>query len=108
MTTVRNVAAAGALVMAATLVYGFTVGELGTEGSELVGLVWGQVTLVDVTLAFLVTWGWMAWREASAIRAGGLLVAIALTGSLAICLYVAVAAHRATDATGLLVGPRRR
>jgi hypothetical protein len=108
VTTVRNAAAAGALVMAATLVYGFTAGDLGADGSVLVGLVWGQVTLVDVSLAFLVAWGWMAWREANVLRAGSLLVAIGLTGSLAICAYVAMAAHRSDDAAALLLGPRRR
>jgi hypothetical protein len=105
--TVRAAAALGALAMAATIVYGFVAGSFTEEGAVLLGLAWGRVTLVDLGLAFALVWAWIAWREASPWRGAAWLVATVTTGSLALFLYVFLAAGRATDGAALLVGPHR-
>jgi cell division septal protein FtsQ len=65
------------------------------------------VTFVDLGLALVLGWLWIAWREASAIRAVVWLVLTAVTGSGALLVYVALAAWRAQDMRDVLIGPAR-
>lgn len=107
VTTIRIAATAGALAMAAMIVYGFAAGSFGAEGETILGLPWGRVTLVDLYVALLLGWLWIAWREHSSARAAVWLAAVVVLGSLALATYVAQAAWRADDVRALLVGARR-
>jgi hypothetical protein len=69
---------------------------------------WGVVTFVDLGLALVLGWAWIAWREASPARALLWLVLTTVTGSIALLGYLAGAAWRADDLAEVLVGPRRR
>jgi len=104
----RIVAPLGAAVMAVTIVLALASGApLGTEGAEIGAFVWGRVTFVDLGLALVFGWLWIAWREASPLRALAWLVATAITGSGALLVYVALAAWRAEGMHDVLVGSRR-
>jgi len=106
--TLRVLAPLGALVMGATIVVALASGApLGAEGAEIGALVWGRVTFVDLGLALVLGWLWIAWREASASRAVVWLVLTAVTGSGALLVYVALAAWRAQDMRDVLIGPAR-
>jgi hypothetical protein len=94
--------------MIAAIVGGFLEGEFLVEGGELLDLVWGRVTLVDIYAAFLVGWLWIALRERSAVRAAAWLPAVLITGSLALAVYLLGAAVRAETPEQLLLGPHRR
>ncbi len=107
MTIVRGAAALATLAMAAVIVWGLVAGDFGADGAALLGLVWGRVTMVDLYLAFAAVWAWIAWREASPVRAVLWAVLVAGLGSLAIWGYVWWAARDADDVAGLLLGPRR-
>ncbi|MBY5164401.1 DUF1475 family protein [Salsipaludibacter albus] len=107
MTLVRGFAAVATLTMLAVIVWGLVTGDFTGEGAELLGLVWGRVTLVDLYLAFTAVWAWIAWREGSVGRAVLWAVLVAVLGSLAIWGYVWWAARGATDVQELLVGPHR-
>ena len=63
------------------------------------------MTVVDLYLALAVALGWIAWRERSATRTALWGVALVTTGSIALGLYVALAAGRSRTMTQLLVGP---
>ena len=52
MKIAKLVAAVGLLAMGAALVYGFTVGDFAGEGSVLLSMPWGVVSLVDVYVGF--------------------------------------------------------
>ena len=98
----------GTLVMGVTIVLALASGApLGAEGAEIGAFVWGRVTFVDLGLALVLGWLWIAWREVSPVRAVVWLVATAITGSGALLAYVALAAWRAHDMHDVLVGPRR-
>lgn len=104
---VRLVAAFGCALMTSTIVAAFSVASFTEEGAMLLELAWGRVTVIDIYLAFLFGWLWIAWRERSLPRAvlwGG---ATVVTGSVALFAYLLGAALRAATTTELVVGPHR-
>ncbi|MFO7960532.1 MAG: hypothetical protein R6U94_06270 [Nitriliruptoraceae bacterium] len=105
--TLRALAAFGAAAMLATILGAFSVASFTDDGATLVALAWGRVTLIDLYLAFLFGWVWIAWRERSAVRAGLWALATVVTGSLALFLYLLVASLRARTTLELLIGPHR-
>jgi hypothetical protein len=108
MVLVRVATGLGTLIMAAAIVWGFATASFTEEGAALLDLAWGRVTLIDIYLAFLLVWGWIAWRERSAVRAVAWLGATIVLGSLALFGYAFLASLRADDPVELLVGVRRR
>jgi hypothetical protein len=103
----RILAPLGTLAMAATIVVALGSGApLGEQGAEIGALVWGRVTFVDLGLALVLGWLWIAWRERSLPRAAVWFVLTAVTGSGALLLYVSIAAWRADDVATVLTGPR--
>lgn len=53
----------GLLAMIAVLIYGFTVGDFGTEGARLLAMPWGIVSLVDLYVGFILFSCWIVYRE---------------------------------------------
>ncbi|MFO7778702.1 MAG: hypothetical protein R6V28_10135 [Nitriliruptoraceae bacterium] len=105
--TLRAVAAFGTAAMLATILGAFSVASFADDGAALVALAWGRVTLIDLYLALLLGWLWIAWRERSAVRGGLWALATVVTGSLALFVYLLVASLRAHTVLELLVGARR-
>jgi hypothetical protein len=104
----RVLAPIGALVMTVTIVLALASGApLGAEGAEIGAFVWGRVTFVDLGLALVLGWLWIAWRERSVARALVWLVLTAVTGSGALLVYVSIAAWRTHELRAVLVGPHR-
>ncbi|MGL4821264.1 MAG: hypothetical protein ACRC5C_15035 [Bacilli bacterium] len=86
----------GALSMGVSIVYGLTIGDFWGEGSVLLGLLWGKITMLDIYLAFLTFSGWMFWREGGVnVRSVVLFVGILVLGSFTICAYTFWAMHTA-------------
>jgi len=103
----RVLAPLGTLAMATTIVLALATGApLGAEGAAIGAFVWGRVTFVDLGLALVLGWLWIAWRERSVARALLWLVLTAVTGSGALLAYVSLAAWRCHDVREVLVGPR--
>jgi hypothetical protein len=105
---VRLVAAAACGMMTSTIVAAFSVASFTAEGGLLLELAWGRVTLIDIYLAFLFGWLWIAWRERSPLRAALWAVATVVTGSVALFAYLLGASLRARTSTELVLGPHRR
>lgn len=55
----------GVLAMTAVLVNGFTRGDFSGEGSQLLAMPWGIVSLVDLYTGFILFSGWIIYREKS-------------------------------------------
>jgi hypothetical protein len=105
----RVVAPLGAIALLVVIGLAFAEGApLGAEGAAIAAFAWGVVTFVDLGLALLLGWAWIAWREASVSRAVLWLVATTVTGSVALLGYLAGAAWRANGVAEVLVGPHRR
>jgi hypothetical protein len=105
---VRIVAAFGCAMMTSAIIAAFTVASFPEEGGALLALTWGRVTVIDIYLAFLFGWLWIAWRERSPARAAAWALATVVTGSVALFAYLLGASLRATTTTELVLGPRRR
>ena len=81
----------GAAAMAAVLVYGFTVGDFAGEGSRLLSMPWGIVSLVDLYVGFILFSGWIVYREASRVRAIVWVIAMMVLGFFAASVYAFLA-----------------
>jgi hypothetical protein len=51
------------LAMTAVLIYGFTYGDIMTEGAVLLSMPWGIVSLVDLYVGFTLFSCWIVFRE---------------------------------------------
>jgi hypothetical protein len=65
MKLAKFIAFLGMLAMTAVLIYGFTVGDFSGEGSQLISMPWGIVSLVDLYTGFILFSAWIIYREKS-------------------------------------------
>ena len=94
MTTAKIVAALGVLAMLGMLVYGFVIGDFSGEGGQLLRMPWGQVSMVDLYVAFVLFSCWILYREGLTVVSGLWVLGVMVLGSFTISLYVLVALHR--------------
>jgi hypothetical protein len=95
------------VVMAAALGWGAVSGELAVEGSALLRMPWGLVSLVEIYVGITLFACWIFWREANSVRAGAWTVAVVLIGNLVSCVYVLLALRAARgDALRFWMGAR--
>lgn len=80
----------GMLAMTAALIYGFTIGDFMSEGSQLASMPWGIVSLVDLYTGFTLFSVWIIYREKSLPIAILWTIAMMTLGFLAGSLYVAI------------------
>ena len=65
MKLAKFIAFLGVIAMTAALIYGFTVGDFSGEGSQLMSMPWGIVSLVDLYTGFILFSAWIIYREKS-------------------------------------------
>ena len=65
MKIAQAIALIGLLAMTGVLVYGFTVGDFSAEGTRLLAMPWGIVSLVDLYVGFVLFSCWIVFREKS-------------------------------------------
>jgi len=90
MKLAKFIAFLGVLAMTAVLVYGFTVGDFSGEGSQLVSMPWGIVSLVDLYTGFILFSAWIIYREKSLPVALVWTVAMLVLGFFAGSLYTLI------------------
>ena len=105
MRTVQVVAWVATAVMVVAIVTGLLAAEDGAV-AELLANVWARVTILDLYVALGTIGAWIAFRERSVPRTVAWLVFLVVTGSVAVGVYVALAAGRSRTAVQLLCGPR--
>jgi hypothetical protein len=81
----------GLLAMTGILIYGFTVGNFSAEGSKLLAMPWGIVSLVDLYVGFSLFSCWIVYREKSAVRSIIWVVLMMTLGFWAGALYSFIA-----------------
>jgi magnesium-transporting ATPase (P-type) len=84
----------GVLVMGAVLFYGFVWGDFSGEGSQLLAMPWGIVSLIDVYLMFFLFSGWVFYREKSKLVALLWFVLTLVLGALTAYFYTFLALIR--------------
>lgn len=109
MRTGRLLSLLGFFLMLAALVSGFVSADFFEEGSILMGLAWGRVTLVDVYLGFLILVAWIWFHESHTVPRILWSLAILITGNLAAFLYLFLRMGRCRgDWEQFFLGDRRR
>jgi hypothetical protein len=94
MKTGKFISILGLLAMTAVLIYGFTIGDFSGEGSTLLKMPWGIVSLVDLYTGFMLFSGWIIYREESLLTAIVWTVAMLTLGFWAGSLYALIALFR--------------
>jgi hypothetical protein len=69
MRLAKLIALVGLLVMTGILVYAFSTGSFSQEGSILLGMPWGIVSLVDLYVGFALFSIWIVYREKAVLPA---------------------------------------
>lgn len=90
----KAIALLGLLAMGSVLIYGFTVGDFGAEGAQLLAMPWGIVSLVDLYVGFTLFSAWIVYRERSTLAAVIWVVLMMTLGFFAASLYTLVALQR--------------
>ena len=91
MKIAKMIALLGLVAMSTVLIYGFTVGDFFGEGSELLAMPWGIVSMVDLYVGFTLFSGWIVYRENSAIRSTVWVILVMILGNFTTSLYVLIA-----------------
>lgn len=84
----KFIAALGILAMTAVLVYGFTVGDFGVDGTLILANPWGIVSLVDLYTGFVLFSMWIYFRESSRVMAVIWILAMMVLGFFTGAVYV--------------------
>lgn len=81
----------GLLAMTIVLVYGFTAGDFGRDGSEILKNPWGIVSIVDLYTGFALFSAWIVYREKSLARSVIWVALMMVLGFFAGSLYTLIA-----------------
>jgi len=91
MKIAKIIAALGMLAMTGVLLYGFTAGDFGKDGAELLQNPWGIVSMVDLYTGFILFSAWIVYREGSVVRSVIWVVLMMVLGFFTGSLYVLLA-----------------
>ncbi len=91
MKIAKIIAALGVLAMTGVLLYGFTAGDFGKDGAELLQNPWGIVSMVDLYTGFILFSAWIMYREGSVVRSVIWVVLMMVLGFFTGSLYVLLA-----------------
>jgi len=91
MRIAKVIALLGLLAMTGILIYGFTVGDFSAEGTKLVAMPWGIVSLVDLYVGFALFSCWIVFREKAAIPSIIWVILMMVLGFWAGALYTLIA-----------------
>lgn len=77
--------------MSAVLIYGFTIGDFGADGSKLLRNPWGVVSIVDLYTGFALFSAWIIYREKFFVRWFIWVVLMMVLGFFTASVYVFIA-----------------
>ena len=81
----------GVVAMSAAIGYAFAAGDFGTEGSQLLAMPWGIVSLVDLYVGFSLFSLWIFYREPNKLIAIVWVALLLVLGFFIGSLYVLLA-----------------
>ncbi|MBN1304866.1 MAG: DUF1475 family protein [Anaerolineales bacterium] len=91
MKIAKQISALGILAMTAVLIYGFSAGDFGQDGSKLLQNPWGIVSLVDLYTGFVLFSAWIVYREKNFFRSLVWVVLMMVLGFFTASLYSFIA-----------------
>ena len=93
MRLAKFISLVGLLAMTGILVYAFTTGNFSQEGSQLMGLSWGIVSLVDLYVGFALFSIWIVYREKAVLPSILWVLLMMVMGFWTGALYTFLALH---------------
>ena len=103
MTAIRTISAVGAVVLGGAILLALFTGDFGAEGSAILDMPWGVVSVIDVYTGVAIVAAWIWWRDGAAMGFVWLVLLIVL-GHMATALYVAWRAWTSESIEALLTG----
>lgn len=94
MKLAKAIAFIGLLAMTAVLIYGFIIGDFFAEGSKLMTMPWGIVSLVDLYVGFALFSCWIVFREKELLPSIIWVVLMMVLGFWAGALYTLIALQK--------------
>lgn len=91
MKTAKRITLIGMGVMLIAFIYGFIAGDILGDASSVLGVPWGQVAMVDLSVGFLLFDAWIAYRERSLGRAILWIALVSTMGFFMASLYAYLA-----------------
>ena len=93
MKTGKIISLLGVAAMTGVLFYGFTIGNFGSDGGEILRNPWGIVSLVDLYTGFTLFSAWIIYRENSIPKALFWVILMMVLGFFTASLYSFLALH---------------
>lgn len=87
MKIAKAVALLGVIAMSLALANGFINGDFRGEGSILLGMPWGIISLVDLYVGFTLFSGWIIYREGWTLKAAIWVLLMMVLGFFTGALY---------------------
>ena len=94
MKVAKIISGLGILAMSAVLIYGFTVGDFGIDGGEILRNPWGIVSLVDLYTGFILFSAWIVYREKSFLPSFIWVALMMVLGFFTASLYVFITLNK--------------
>lgn len=102
MKNIRIIAWISTLIMTFMIIFSLLTGDFFAQGSILMELVWGQMSLVDLYVGFLLVYVWIYYKETKLLPRIIWALLMIVTGSLATALYVLIESYRTNTINDLL------
>lgn len=84
----------GILAMTAIIAYAFITGDFSSEGSILLSMPWGIVSLVDLYVGFTLFSAWIVFREQSVLPSVIWVILMMTLGFFTASLYTFIALQK--------------
>ena len=84
----------GILAMSGVLVFAFTKGNFAEEGSKLLSMPWGIVSLVDLYVGFTLFSAWIVFRERAVLSSIIWVILMMTLGFFTASLYTFIALQK--------------
>lgn len=91
MNIAKAITIIGLAGMSVALVYAFLEGNFSAEGVWFLFHPWGQLSLLDVYIGFILFSGWVVFREKEVVRSLVWIILILVLGNWATSLYALLA-----------------
>ncbi len=88
MKLAKAISLLGLLAMTGILIYAFTSGNFPAEGSKLLAMPWGIVSLVDLYVGFTLFSCWIVYRERAVLPSIVWVVLMMVLGFFTGALYI--------------------
>jgi hypothetical protein len=77
--------------MSASIISGFIFGDFSGEGSIIISLIWGKISLIDIYIMFFIFSGWIYYREVNFLSFFSWFILMLIFGAATACLYLYLA-----------------